>query len=64
MSEVEHITENHVGAFLGLGCHGNERVWGEREFWMREFERKRLVCEEMRERQRVFVEGKRWKLES
>ena len=49
---------------MDLGAMEMREFGGEREFWMREFERKRLVCEEMRERQRVFVEGKRWKLES
>ena len=28
------------------------------EFWMKEFERKISVCEEIREMQRVFVERK------
>ena len=26
MGEVEHIARNHVGAFLGLGCHEDERI--------------------------------------
>ena len=30
VGKVEHDAEKHVGAFLRLGCHGNERVW-ERE---------------------------------
>ena len=34
----------------------------EREFGMRDFERKILDYKEMRERQRVFIEG--WKLDS
>ena len=50
MDEVEGITREHVGSFLGLGCHGkDERDWRKREFQMTRFEREESDC------------GKEWK---
>lgn len=43
---------------MDLGAKEMGEFERKREFWMREFGRKRLVCEEMREMHRVFVERK------
>ena len=45
MDEVEGITREHVGSFLGIGCHGkDERAWRKREFQMTRFEREESDC--------------------
>ena len=65
MHEVEGITRKHVGAFLGLGCHGeNEKAWRGREFQMRRFGRKESNCARKCERDQDFCREKRWKLKS
>ena len=42
--------------FLDLDAMEMREFEREREFWMREFERKRLDCEEMRERGREYLQ--------
>ena len=64
MGEVEHIARNHVGAFLGLGCHEDERI----------LQRKRVLDERIWEENiklwgnekkvESICKEKRWKLES
>ena len=46
MRKVEGIVREHIGSFVGLGCHSEyEKAWRGREFQMSGFERRELDCE-------------------
>ena len=48
-NEVEHIARNHVEAFVGLGCHGDERVWERKRVLDEKILVEKTNCEEVRE---------------
>ena len=52
MRDVEGITREHIGNFLGLRCHGwDERVWEDERVSDKKFERRIRLREEMGEKQ-------------